>query len=551
MLTELHINNIAIARAAVVEPGAKLTVITGETGAGKSILLDALGLVLGDRADTDIIRHGEDKAEITARFELAENDPARRWLIENDMDDDGEVLLRRVIHRERASKGYINGRPAPAALMRELGEQLVDIHGQHAHQSLLKTVHQRQMVDQYAGIEDDVAALGKIHRDISQIRLRLTNMQQASEEQAAQLELLQFQVNELEAAAVGENEVAQLDEEHKKLANASKLLEGVQAALWSLYDADEGSVNSTLSQTVATLQELAAYDPALDNAATLLSQAQIELDESVTEIRSYQDKLELDPNRLQWVEQRLQTLLDLSRKHRVDAEQLPQQLATLKQQLGDIENADANLEKLQQELAERQTQYDRLADAVSAKRQRAAEELSAKVSDEIRRLGLGDGQFVVQISQTEPAAHGRDLVEFLVSANPGQPPRLLNKVASGGELSRISLAIQVVTARINQVPTQIFDEVDVGIGGGIAEIVGQQLRELARNRQVICITHLAQVAAQGHTHIRISKSPDTGTTLENLNEQDRVEELSRMIGGMKITDQTRAHASELLGNASL
>ena len=549
MLTELHIRNIAIARSASVEPGPGFTVITGETGAGKSILLDALGLVLGDRADSDMIRHGEDKADISAGFELAPDEPARQWLQDNDLDEDGEVLLRRVIHRDRASKGYINGRPASMAMLRELGEQLVDIHGQHAHQSLLKSASQRHIVDQYAGLEEAVARLTGLYQTISQLKQRIADMQQASAQQAAQLELLQFQVSELESADIGENEIEQLDEEHKKLANASKLLEGAQSALWSLYDADEGSVTTTLSQTVATLQELAQYDAALQGPAALLAQAQIELDESVAEIRSYQDRLELDPSRLQWVEQRLQTLMDLSRKHRVEARELPARLAEMKQQLDDIENADANVEALQQQLTDLEAQYDRLADEISAGRRQAAAELTEKVTEEIHKLGLGDGQLIVDVTDAEPSAHGRDNISFLVSANPGQPPRPLNKVASGGELSRISLAIQVVTARINQIPTQIFDEVDAGIGGSIAEIVGQQLRELARNRQVICITHLAQVAAQGHTHIRISKSPETGTLLDNLGERERVEELSRMIGGVRITDQTRAHASELLESA--
>ena len=549
MLTELHIRNIAIARSASVEPGPGFTVITGETGAGKSILLDALGLVLGDRADSDMIRHGEDKADISAGFELAPDEPARQWLQDNDLDEDGEVLLRRVIHRDRASKGYINGRPASMAMLRELGEQLVDIHGQHAHQSLLKSASQRHIVDQYAGLEEAVARLTGLYQTISQLKQRIADMQQASAQQAAQLELLQFQVSELESADIGENEIEQLDEEHKKLANASKLLEGAQSALWSLYDADEGSVTTTLSQTVATLQELAQYDAALQGPAALLAQAQIELDESVAEIRNYQDRLELDPSRLQWVEQRLQTLMDLSRKHRVEARELPARLAEMKQQLDDIENADANVEALQQQLTDLEAQYDRLADEISAGRRQAAAELTEKVTEEIHKLGLGDGQLIVDVTDAEPSAHGRDSISFLVSANPGQPPRPLNKVASGGELSRISLAIQVVTARINQIPTQIFDEVDVGIGGGIAEIVGQQLRELAHSRQVICITHLAQVAAQGHTHIRISKSPETGTLLDNLGERERVEELSRMIGGVRITDQTRAHASELLESA--
>ncbi|RTZ62121.1 MAG: DNA repair protein RecN, partial [Gammaproteobacteria bacterium] len=395
MLTELHIRNIAIARSASVEPGPGFTVITGETGAGKSILLDALGLVLGDRADSDMIRHGEDKADISAGFELASDEPARQWLQDNDLDEDGEVLLRRVIHRDRASKGYINGRPASMTMLRELGEQLVDIHGQHAHQSLLKSASQRHIVDQYAGLEEAVARLTGLYQTISQLKQRIADMQQASAQQAAQLELLQFQVSELESADIGENEIEQLDEEHKKLANASKLLEGAQSALWSLYDADEGSVTTTLSQTVATLQELAQYDAALQGPAALLAQAQIELDESVAEIRSYQDRLELDPSRLQWVEQRLQTLMDLSRKHRVEARELPARLAEMKQQLDDIENADANVEALQQQLTDLEAQYDRLADEISAGRRQAAAELTEKVTEEIHKLGLGDGQLIV------------------------------------------------------------------------------------------------------------------------------------------------------------
>lgn len=531
------------------------TVLTGETGAGKSILIDALALALGERADKGSVRHGSKRAEVIAGFTLDDTPEAQAWLEQQELDDDGQCLLRRIVESEKTSKAYINGRPVPIQLQRELGELLVDIHGQHEHQSLMKRDAQRQILDDFADINDDVRTLTENYRAARSLSDRLQRLRQESTDRSARIELLQFQIQELEALALADNEIKQLEEEHERLANGAELLEGAQAAVHTLYD-DDQAISNVLSQLTAKLEQLGGHDKTLETIASLLRDADIQLGEAASQLHQYIDGMELDPKRLQWLDERIGAITDLARKHRVDATHLPEVLQQLSQELADIEDADSSLERLEQELQQARTGYDTLADSISKARNNAAIAIAKQVSDNMQELGMPGGSFAVDLQELDgelPAAYGRERIEFQVSANPGQPLKPMNKVASGGELSRISLALQVVLAGLGRIPSMIFDEVDVGIGGSVAEIVGTRLRDLGSRRQVLCITHLAQVAAQGHHHLQVSKSTTNKTTetmIIPLPAVERIKEIARMIGGVEISQQTLDHAEDMLSRAT-
>jgi DNA repair protein RecN (Recombination protein N) len=544
MLQSLHIRDFAIVKALELhfEPG--FTVLTGETGAGKSILIDALALALGERAEAGVIRHGATRAEVTASFALAPT------------SDDGGCLLRRVVEAEKPSRAYINGRPVPVQRLRELGEMLVDIHGQHEHQSLLKREAQRRILDDHAGLGESLAALERHYREWHALGERLETLARESSDRAARVELLRHQVREFEALDLAEGEMPRLEEEHARLANGAELLEGAQAAAQMVYDEDEHACAALLARAQHRLESLTRFDPRMGEIAALLGEASIQIEEAAARLHQYLDALELDPARLEWVEARIAQVQNLARKHRVKPEELPQVFERLKTELGDIEDHDLNLDRLKEGIAREREAYLTIAREVSRLRKQAAKKLSDAVSARMQELGMPGGRFEIALPplpEGEFASYGLERAEFLVSANPGQPPKPLTKVASGGELSRISLAIQVVTSAHGHVPTLIFDEVDVGVGGRVAEIVGRELRALGESRQALCITHLAQVAAQGQHHVQVSKRADGAAThidAHPLSGRERVSEIARMIGGVEISQKTLAHAEDMLTRVS-
>ncbi|MCW8919314.1 MAG: DNA repair protein RecN [Gammaproteobacteria bacterium] len=554
MLTHLYIRNFALVEALELSFEQGMSVLSGETGAGKSILLDALGLTLGDRADSTVVRHGSERAEISASFTTEQLPTVTAWLEERELVMDGECILRRTVGADGRSRAFINGQPAPLQMLRELGEQLVDIHGQHAHQSLLKREVQRQLLDDYAGHGPLLKQLAQSFQQWQRLGQELAQLQRLAGERDSRLELLRYQVEELEALQLQENELAALDEEHGRLANVSRLQEGAQRAAARLYEEEESAMVTLLDRMLRELQELQGIDGALAPANELLEGAAIQLREAAVEIRHYLDRLDNDPQRLNIVEQRLGAIHELARKHRVEPAQLPPLLEQLQQELAQLEGAGGRLDGLQLKINAALADYRQAAGKLSAGRATAAKTLAQLIGDNMQELGMGGGRFDITLAPIKEiaSAHGQESVEFQVSANPGQPLRPLSKVASGGELSRISLAIQVISAGREGIPTLIFDEVDVGIGGGVAERVGRQLRALGQERQVLCVTHQPQVAAQGHHHFRISKQSDstgTRTTVELIADEQRVTEVARMSGGIDISEQTLSHARAMLATA--
>lgn len=556
MLQSLHIRDFAIVKSLELEFGSGFTVLTGETGAGKSILIDALALALGERAEAGVIRHGATRADVTASFAINPKSDAARWLKEYDLEDEGSCLLRRVVETDKPSRAFVNGRPVPVQTLRELGERLVDIHGQHEHQSLLKRDAQRRVLDDHAGLGDTLVELEKHYSEWRSLTQRLETLSRQSSDRNARVELLRHQVQELEALNLTADEIPALEEEHARLANGAELLEGAQAVAQAVYDDDEQACVALLARAQSRLETLAKFDPKMSEIAQLLNEASIQVEEAAARLHHYLDALELDPARLSWVENRIAQLQDLSRKHRVKPEELPQVFERLKTELADVEDYDLNLDKIKEGIARERELYLKVAKEVSRKRKETAKKLSQSVTAGMQDLGMPGGRFEITLDplpDNELSQYGLERVDFLVSANPGQPPKALTKVASGGELSRISLAIQVVTSAHGHIPTLIFDEVDVGVGGRVAEIVGRELRALGDKRQALCITHLAQVAAQGQHHITVSKRSDgkaTDIEATPLTGAQRVAEIARMIGGVEINKKTLAHAEDMLARVS-
>ena len=553
MLSRITIRNLVIVRSLDLDFDTGMTALTGETGAGKSILIDALGLALGDKADSAMIRAGTEKAEVSVGFDLADGSPAATWLERNDLAADGECLLRRVLVRQGRSRAYINGSPVTQALLRQLAELLIDIHGQHAHQSLLHAAAQRQLIDDYAGLKKKAREVGTLYKAWRDAGDSYAALQRAGADRASRLDYLQFQISEMQGLVCDRAGLDELEAEHARLAHAERLLGETSSIVATLSDS-EPSVQQSLNRSAKTLTDLAELDASLGEACELLESAVIQIDEASNALRHYQDQVELDPERLQAIDAQLGKIHDLARKHRVE----PAELGTLLEQLQDeaqtLENADGNLAALQQQVQEAQASYRDAAGKLSKARVAAARKLSKTVTERMQTLGMRGGVFRVEVSTDgdSPAAHGIDRVIFQVSANPGQPEGALADVASGGELSRISLAIQVATADCGSVPTLIFDEVDVGIGGAVAEIVGQLLRRLGAERQVLCVTHLPQVASQAHRQLRVHKISDgksTETRIDALGKSARIDEIARMLGGVAITEQTRRHADEMIQQA--
>jgi len=555
MLTHIHIWNFAIVESLDIEFESGLTVLTGETGAGKSILLDALGLALGDRADTSVIRHGCDKADISVSFSISDAPQARAWLAQHEMESEDECIIRRSISRKGASKAFINGIPSTIQQLRELGEMLVDLHGQHEHQSLLHKDIQRQLLDDYADHKALLTQVAEAYQSWQDLSRDFTRLSQANTDRDSRLELLRYQVQELEALDLQAGETENLEHELKRLSNANQLLTTAQAIITSLDENEQHAVSSTLTQSATDIADLTRVDEKLAPIAELLNTSIIQVQETVSELRHYVESLELDPERLSDVEQRITEIHNLSRKHRVEPEALVELFPALKQEQEDLEQADVKLGDLQKQIETAKNGYLKTAKKLSTSRRKTAVTLSEKITDAMQGLSLQGGQFkaeLIDLGEAQWSSNGAENTEFLVSANPGTPVKPLNKVASGGELSRISLAIQVITAQAARIPTLIFDEVDVGIGGSVAEIVGLQLRALGQRRQVVCVTHLPQVAALGHQHYQVSKSSDQTTTVTQINPLDntqRIDEIARMLGGIKITEQTLSHAKEMIESA--
>jgi DNA repair protein RecN (Recombination protein N) len=552
MLTQIFVKDLAIVSTLDLTLQAGMTALTGETGAGKSILIDALGLALGDKTDNSMIRSGCERAEINAEFDLRDCPPALEWLREQGLDDEEQCLLRRQLVLDSRSRAFINGRPVPMQQLQELGAMLLDIHGQHAHQSLLRAVEQRRLLDDYAGNGRLLEQCADLFRRYNDARRRLEDLQAAARDRDSRLELLEYQRDELQALSVTEEEVRELDEEQRRLRNTGRLQEVGGTLLLRLFD-DDRSIQGSLTRALAELDELVPYAAALEEARELIDSALIQVQESAGGLRGFVDDLELDPERLEQVEQRIADLHDMGRKYRVEPQELPARLGEILAELGELEHAGQTLDALEQEVAELRRQYLEIAAALGDARRKAAERLSGSISEAMQTLAMTGGRFEVAVGELpreKAGPAGMDTVDFRVSANPGQPLQPLAKVASGGELSRISLAIQVATAECAHIPTLIFDEVDVGIGGRVAEIVGQLLRRLGDSRQVLTVTHLPQVAAQAHHHLQVSKQARDGQTytgITPLSSSGRVEEVARMLGGVEITERTLEHAREMLG----
>ncbi len=555
MLAHLSIRNYAIVEQLDLELRPGMSVITGETGAGKSIMLDALGLALGDRADSGVVRPGADKADILASFELGEIAEARQWLAERDLDNDGPCILRRVITAEGRSRAYINGTPCPLGDLKSLGELLIDIHSQHEHQSLLKPDTHRRLLDAYAGAGELARQVQLAAQRWRQTRSELQRLSQSSEEQHARQQLLSYQLEELDNLALGAGELEALEQEQRTLGNAEALLGACRQVIDICSENDGGTVLGSLRCSVQRLSAGQGQPAALEEAVALLTSAQIQVEEAVSSLNRFIDHFEADPRRLQQVEERLDSIYSLARKHRVQPAELAELQQRLRDELAGLHAGDEAIERLGEELAAYARHYQERAGELSARRRDAAGRLAAAVETEMQRLGMPGGRFAIALQPQageEPQPHGQEQVEFQVSANPGQPLKNIARVASGGELSRISLAIQVITAQTSRTPTLVFDEVDVGIGGPTAEVVGQLLRRLGERGQVITVTHLPQVAAQGHQHLFVHKqrgSDATRTAVAVLGPHQRIEEVARMLGGLDLTRESLAHARKMIASA--
>ncbi len=553
MLRHLTIRDFVIVDRLELEFLAGFGALTGETGAGKSILIDALALALGERADAGVVRSGCDKAEIAATFDVAALPAVRAWLAANDLDGDDELLLRRVVDASGRSRGYINGSPATVQQLREVGEWLVDIHGQHAHQSLLRADAQRNLLDTHAGLSGVVREVGVAFRSWQDAEKVLRGASEGAEALLREREQLEWQISELDQLAFCEDEWATLDLEHRRLGHAASLIEGAQFSIAVLADSD-AACERQIDSVATRLAGLAEYDPALAEVAGLVASAQAELSEAVSTLRRYADRVDLDPARLAEVERRMDAVMANARKYRVQPPELPGLLAGWRQRLAVLEDS-ADLVALEARVAVAKKEYLQKAGELSKGRQTAATAMGLAVSEVMRQLALSSGRFELALLPIENGAvYGLEQVEFRIGGLAGNEAKPLAKVASGGELSRISLAIQVLTSRSASVPTLIFDEVDVGIGGGVAEIVGRLLRELGSERQVLCVTHLPQVAAQANWQWQVSKSTRDGVVLsaiQALDDDGRVQEIARMLGGVEITEITLQHAGELLKPALL
>lgn len=551
MLTHIHIKNFTIIEQLELELKPGMTVLTGETGAGKSIIIDAIEIALGRRATSELIRHGCDRADICITFNTQNIAAAKAWLMERELDEQEECIIRRVIYQDGRSKSFINDRPITLSLLREIGELLINIHGQHEHQLLLKHDEQRHLLDAFAGHHELVKNVQQLYKNWKDTKVSYETLQQTHANSEARVEYLQYQLKELNELSLVSGELEKLNQEHKQLTHADSLIQTCQTALATLSEQDY-SIQELLIQVVNQLEKVQDYNPQLQSINKLLNEATIQLNESSIELQHFLEKIEPDPERLKWIEERLSLIFQLARKHHVNGEELIALQEKMAEEIFELAHAEEELNELQEKINCLTADYSTAAKKLSESRHKSAKQLSELVTVNIKQLGMPNGKFAIDFENYKEnsfTAHGMENIEFKVTTNPGQPLQALNKVASGGELSRISLAIQVITTQHQQTPTLIFDEIDVGIGGATADIVGSMLRQLAKQAQTLCITHLAQVAAKGHQHLQVNKIADqrsTHTQIIELSDEQRIQEIARMVGGVKITAQTLAHAQEML-----
>ena len=558
MLSHLSVKNFAVVKEINIAFETGMTAMTGETGAGKSIAIDALSLCLGERADASAVRKGADKAEIIAYFSLLDAPLARAWLDENDVvldDDPNTCFIRRLISKEGRSKAFINGVPVALQQLKQLGQFLLAIHGQNTHLQLLKDDVQRKLLDDFAEHGPLLSATASAYKHWQQLAKELSALEQAAQQRADREQLLSYQVAELDEFALAEGEFGELEAEHKRLSNGQTLLEEAQKSFYHLYEADEFNALSAIQTSIDKLSNLEDHDPALTPIVAMLNEAAIQVEESANELRSYCDQLEIDPMRLQQVEKRFAQAMELARKHQVMPEALYEHHQQLAEELAGLSADTERLTALQEELESSHAEYIVTSEKLSQSRCNAAGKLAGMVETQIRTLNMPHAEFYIDVTygeQARPSAEGMDTVVMKVATNPGQPQGRLDKVVSGGELSRIGLALQVISRDTSLTPTMIFDEVDTGISGPTASIVGQLLRRLGKENQVMCVTHLPQVAAQAHNQLFVTKTTEnseTQTHILALTEQARIDELARLLAGDKITPNALANAKELLDNA--
>jgi DNA repair protein RecN (Recombination protein N) len=557
MLHQLSIQNYATVDRLEIEFQPGMSVITGETGAGKSIILGALGLTLGDRADKTVVRSGANKTEISAEFDTSHINEAKLWLQENDLEADdssNNCIIRRVVNADGRSKGYINGSSVTMANLKLLGEMLLDIHSQHEHHSLLqRTTHQR-MLDEFGVDKKSRDKLWSTFKQWQQNFREMEVLSKQSEEYSAQTQLLAYQLSELDELNLGDNEVTSLETEFKNLSSADETLSGVSTALALCQENEEQSVLSLVHSALVALRELPGKTNRIDAIIELLESSEIQLGEAVSDLRAFQDEFEANPERLEQVNTRMGELHTIARKHKVKPAELSRIIDDLRSQLSRFQNSDEELEKLSANDSLLRAQYITIAKEISDQRQKGAKKLAKQINARLQELGMPHARLEVGLTSREdsdPSVNGLETIEFLVSTNPGQDAKPLAKIASGGELSRISLAIQVITAQTSQIPSLVFDEVDVGIGGGVAIVVGELLRSLGEKTQILCVTHQAQVAGQGHHHFFVSKSSEKKSTLtqiEAISDERLVKEIARMLGGDDFSEESLAHAEKMVAS---
>ncbi len=555
MLNHLHVRDFAIIDRIDIDFDAGMTVLTGETGAGKSILVDALGLVLGDRGGAQLVRSGARRAEFSAAFDASGLPEVQCWLQDQTLDQDGDCLLRRVINADGRSRAYINGTAVPVQQLKLLGDLLVDIHGQHFHQSLVRRNTQRDLVDFFGGLIDTRDRTTGLYQDWQALVERRNQLLAADADRASRLDFIEFQIAELESLGLGPREFEALSTEREKLRHSGRIAAALTRAGLALTEDDSANVTGLLADASRAVEGILDIDPALVEAHELLRHAEIQVSEAVDMLNRYAGTIDMDPARREWVEDRLDAITGIARKHRVPPNTLTERLAELKTERGQLSNAEALRTEVEQDAAAAEAKFRKLAMSLSRQRRKAAEKFSAAVTETMAGLGMPGGVFeaaVRRLPDDEVRSWGIDAIEFLISANPGQDTMPLARVASGGELSRMSLAIQVIASNGSRIPTMVFDEVDSGVGGRVAEMVGRRLRELGARRQVLCVTHLPQVASLAAQHLRVSKVTDgssTRTIIRALNHEERIQELARMLGGVDITQKTLEHAAEMLEGA--
>ena len=552
MLKSLHIKNFAIIEELELEFFSGLSTLTGETGAGKSIIIDAIGLVLGDRADNNLIRAGKEAAEIILVIDIPAESNSAKWLTEHDFELEDECILRRVVRKDGKSKAYINSVPVPLKTLKELGECIINIYGQHAHQSLMNVATQRALVDQFANHKSSLTTLESLYTSWREQKQRYEELSKNSSDIQSTIELLRYQVEELDHLSLAENEVSELEQKHKRLANAEELKQSTLQACHQLKNDDGSDIYTQLNQICNQVNTLIENDQTLKSTSQSLEEAFTIINECADDLRHYADGVEIDAEELFQTEERLTTIDQISRKHKVSANELIILHEKLSNELNALTQPECDIDALAAQLEHTEAEYNELAKKISSKRTAIAKKLSAEITQALSKLGMEKARLEIAVDFDEsakPSSFGLDRIVINVQTNPGQKMLPLSQVASGGELSRISLAIQMIAVDKLEVPVLIFDEVDSGVGGAVAEVVGKELRSIGEHRQVMCITHLAQVAANAHHHYRVNKqseASDTASAIEYLSQADRITEIARMIGGVTLTENTFLHAQEML-----